>query len=245
MDKMYHPEHRENPSFKYILEELATDWNRIETGTIKCSRVFPTIGHLVSFSNQRLADMGSIESLSSHPGVQRGEKWHLKSVAGDPRLYDGWFQLQSHNQRRHPEVYATVNFQEAPVDPEVDRMKHHWLTALSNSYWYWDSQSAIREPKPVFNKKQICCDGSPDFWLYDYSPFDHAEVSAVHARKTKRMQRHWRRAVQLFLRRTFTTDLDKVPCMCVSAGCTASFAKAFCLECIRRAMTLCAQSYIQ
>ena len=39
---------RKNPSFKSILESLATDWNRIENQTIECCRVFRMFGHLVS-----------------------------------------------------------------------------------------------------------------------------------------------------------------------------------------------------
>ena len=92
MHGLMDPTWRKNPSFKHILESLATDWDRIENQTIKCCRVFPMIGHLVSFQDQRLDDMGSIESLPDAPSVQRWEKFYLNSVAGDPPLFEGRYQ---------------------------------------------------------------------------------------------------------------------------------------------------------
>ena len=88
-------------------------------------------------------------------------------------------------------------------------MQHHWLTALTNTYVRWDRESGDPEPAAAINKIQISCNGHNARFLYDYSPFDHTEKSALHQRKTKRMSRRWRRAVNLFWRRTFTTvDTD-------------------------------------
>jgi hypothetical protein len=184
---------------------------------MKCCRVFPMVGHLVHFDDPRLADMGQIESLTSDPAMTRWEKWHLKSVQGSPRNFDGIYQLISHNQAHHPVVYHELDFKKIPSDPNVDRMDHHWLIALGTNYKTWDARTGTAPPVPEFNKKRIYCDGHDKMILYDYSPFDYHEKSESCQRKTKRMTRHWRRCVTHFLHRTFTTNDDDAMCMIAGA----------------------------
>lgn len=205
--------HRKNPSLTLWLESLLTRHAGVESGDLKVCRVYPSIGHIVNFDDATLESQLAMEG-SPQQSDARYEKWHLSSVSGNPRDRSGTYILCSHNQARQFHVFAEIDMKATPADSSVDRMAHHWLTFLDATKFKTHSEGSTAPP-PTQEKslKTLFCDGSANFQLFDYNPFDHTELSVNKGRRTNRMRRNWRVAVQLLLRRTFTTTEDEA-CEC-------------------------------
>ena len=103
-----------------------------------------------------------------------------------------------------------MDLEKIPTDPVTYKQDQRWLTYLDvERYKVHIPSGDMPEPLMDFNCKTLFVDGFPDCKLFDFNPWNRNEISTLMGCVTKRMERARRGNVELFLKRTFTTNNDE------------------------------------